>query len=66
MKENEIKKCPFCGSVVDLMGLMTGLKMFYCRNHIGCGAIVSFDTSDCNLEKGDANKIRHWNRRTGK
>lgn len=62
--EESIKTCPFCGSKVDLMTLFTGLKMFYCRNHRGCGAIVSFDTDNCNREKGDANKIASWNRRT--
>lgn len=63
--ESDIKKCPFCGSPVDLMTLFTGLNMFYCRNHGGCGAIVSFDTDECNTEKGNANKIAHWNRREG-
>lgn len=59
----ELKRCPFCGSQVDLMTLFTGIKMFYCRNHAGCGAIVSFDNKKCNDEKGEAEKIKAWNRR---
>lgn len=61
---DKLKSCPFCGGKVELMTLLTGVKMFYCRNYYGCGAIVSFNTPDCDREKGDGNKIRHWNRRS--
>ena len=59
----ELKRCPFCGSQVDLMTLFSGIKMFYCRNHARCGAIVSFDNKKCNDEKGETEKIKAWNRR---
>ena len=57
----KIKRCPFCGSEVDFMNLVLPIKMFYCKNHHGCGAVVSFDTPICNrFEKA---KIDAWNRR---
>ena len=59
----ELKKCPFCGSEVIFMNLVTPLKMFYCKNYHGCGAVVSFDTPLCN--KFDKAKIDAWNRREG-
>ena len=63
-KMNEkLKRCPFCGSEVDFMNLVTPLKMFYCKNHHGCGAVVSFDTPICN--RFDKAKIDAWNRREG-
>lgn len=58
-----IKPCPFCGSEVYLTNLLTPMKMFYCRNREGCGAIVSFWTDACNWEKGTENKLKAWNRR---
>lgn len=58
----ELKKCPFCGSNVVFMTITTGLKMFYCKNHKNCGAIVSFDNPRANLS--DRAKIESWNRRT--
>ena len=60
----KLKKCPFCGSEAELMTLFSDMKMFCCTNLHGCGAIVSFNTKDCDLEVGDDNKIRHWNKRT--
>ena len=62
-KMEKIKCCPFCGSEVDFMNLVTPIKMFYCKNHRGCGAIVSFDTPLCN--RFDKAKIDAWNRREG-
>ena len=62
-KMEKIKCCPFCGSEVDFMNLVTPIKMFYCKNHHGCGAIVSFDTPLCN--RFDKAKIDAWNRREG-
>lgn len=59
----ELKKCPFCGSEVDFMNFVTPLKMFYCKNHHGCGAVVSFNTPICN--RFDKAKIDAWNRREG-
>lgn len=61
MKEH-IKNCPFCGSKVDFMTIMTGLKMFYCKNYKDCGAIVSFDNPEAN--RFDKAKVECWNRRT--
>lgn len=60
MVEN-IKKCPFCGSAVTFMTIITGMKMFYCKNYRECGAVVSFDNPRCNLS--DRAKIEAWNRR---
>lgn len=57
----ELKHCPFCGSKVDFMTIMTGLKMFYCKNYRECGAIVSFDNPAAN--SFDQAKIDCWNRR---
>ena len=59
----KIKCCPFCGSEVDFMNLALPMKMFYCKNHHGCGAVVSFDTPLCN--RFDKAKIAAWNRREG-
>lgn len=59
----DLKRCPFCGSEVVLMNLFSSMKMFYCKNHRDCGAVVSFDNKECNTERGDAAKIRAWNRR---
>lgn len=59
---DSIKSCPFCGSKVDFMTLMTGLKMFYCKNYKDCGAIVSFDNPAAN--HFDKAKIECWNRRS--
>ena len=59
----ELKKCPFCGSTVDFMNLFTPLKMFYCRNHKGCGAVISFDNDKAN--RSDKEKIKAFNRREG-
>lgn len=63
--ESKLKACPFCGSVVDYMPLFSGVKMFYCRNHEGCGAVVSFDCSACNPGSRirDAANAYHWNER---
>lgn len=61
---SELKRCPFCGKKVVLMNLVSPIKMFYCQNYRGCGAVVSFNNPDCDTEKGDENKIRCWNRRT--
>lgn len=61
VKEPELKSCPFCGSRVQLMNLMTPLKMFYCTNYKDCGAVVSFDCRPCNAS--DKAKIDAWNRR---
>ena len=44
------------------MTLMTGLKMFYCKNYEDCGAIVSFDNPAAN--RFDKAKVECWNRRT--
>ena len=42
--DNEkLKPCPFCGSKVVLMNLVTPMQMFYCTNYQKCGAIVSFN-----------------------
>ena len=60
---NRIKNCPFCGNKADLMTLMTGIKVFYCRNYEKCGAVVSFDNPKCNLSTSDEPKIEAWNRR---
>lgn len=59
---DSIKSCPFCGSKVDFMTLMTGLKMFYCKNYRDCGAIVSFDNPAAN--RFDQAKIECFNRRS--
>lgn len=59
---DSIKNCPFCGSPVDFMTLVTGLKMFYCKNYKNCGAIVSFDNPEAN--RLDKAKIECWNRRS--
>lgn len=57
-----IKNCPFCGGKVELMSLMTSMKMFYCTDYKNCGAVVSFDNPSCNYG-GDRKKIEAWNRR---
>ena len=59
----ELKPCPFCGSKVELMNLATPIRMFYCTNFKGCGAVVSFNNDICDREAGDKHKIRAWNRR---
>ena len=58
----ELRVCPFCESPVNFMTIMTGLKMFYCKNYKDCGAIVSFDNPVAN--NSDKAKIECWNRRT--
>ena len=58
---SDLKPCPFCGSEVTFMNLMTPLKMFYCKNYRDCGAIVSFDNDAAN--RFDGAKIKAWNRR---
>lgn len=58
-----IKPCPFCGSEVELMNLITPVKMFYCKNFDKCGAVVSFNNPICDREAGDRHKIKAWNRR---
>lgn len=61
---DELKPCPFCGGRVELMNLMTPIKMFYCLNYQDCGAVVSFDNPKCNIgDRDDQRKIRAWNRR---
>lgn len=60
---NKLKPCPFCGSEVSYMPLFTGMKMFYCKNHKGCGAVVSFDNPVCNDPKNDWARTGAWNRR---
>lgn len=57
----ELKPCPFCGGRVELMNLMTPIKMFYCLNYQTCGAIVSFDNPLAN--RFDKAKVEAWNRR---
>lgn len=64
VKDYNIKRCPFCGSEVSFMNLMTPMKMFYCTNYKECGAVVSFNNVACDLG-GDAPKIKAWNRRAG-
>ena len=59
---DELGRCPFCGSKVDFMTIMTGLKMFYCKNYQNCGAIVSFDNPAAN--RSDQAKIECFNRRS--
>lgn len=61
--DREIKTCPFCGSEVTLMHLVTPIDMFYCNNHRECGAVVSFNNDLCDREAGNRHKIRCWNRR---
>lgn len=58
----EVKQCPFCGSRVDYMNLFTSVAMFYCSNHQGCGAVISFDNPVCN-HGDDRAKINAFNRR---
>ena len=60
----ELKRCPFCGGKVELMNLVTPVKMFYCLNYSTCGAVVSFNNALCDREAGDRHKIKCWNRRT--
>ena len=55
-----IKTCPFCGSRVKYMTFVTGMKMFFCN---GCGAVVSFNTPECNVPQNDFGRIKAWNRR---
>ena len=61
----KLKPCPFCGSEVVYMTLFTGMKMFYCKNHKDCGAVVSFDNPACNRSRADMERISAWNRRAG-
>lgn len=61
--DREIKTCPFCGSEVTLMHLITPIDMFYCKNYKECGAVVSFNNDLCDREAGNRHKIRCWNRR---
>lgn len=58
----EVKSCPFCGSRVDYMNLFTPIPMFYCSDHQGCGAVISFDNPRCN-KGGDRERIEAFNRR---
>lgn len=62
---DELKRCPFCGSPVVYMSLFTDMKMFYCKNHKKCGAVVSFDNPVCNNSHNDSARIAAWNRRDG-
>ena len=58
-----IKTCPFCGSRVKYTTLVTGMKMFFCNNYKECGAVVSFNTPECNVTQKDFEGIKAWNRR---
>lgn len=58
-----LKPCPFCGGRVELMNLVTPIKMFYCLNYDECGAVVSFNNPRCDRERGNLEKVRAWNRR---
>ena len=60
---SEIKPCPFCGGKVELMNLVTPIKMFCCLNYKECGAVVSFNNDICNREAGVKHKIKYWNKR---
>ena len=62
-ERDKLKPCPFCGSEVTYMTLFTGMKMFYCKNHRGCGAVVSFDNPACNDPSADWARRGAWNRR---
>lgn len=62
-ERDKLKPCPFCGSEVTYMTMLTGIKMFYCKNHSGCGAIVSFDNPVCNDPRADWARTGAWNRR---
>lgn len=61
---SEIAPCPFCGGKMELMSLMTPIKMFYCLNYWECGAAVSFNNPKCDGERDDKHKIACFNRRT--
>ena len=52
----ERKPCPFCGSGVVCIRLVSGAKVFYCKNSKDCGAVVSFENQACS---------NPWNRRAG-
>ena len=62
-ERDKLKPCPFCGAEVTYMTILTGIKMFYCKNHSGCGAIVSFDNPACNDPRADWARTGAWNRR---
>ena len=65
MSEINLKPCPFCGGKADYMTLFSGMKMFYCRNHKTCGAVISFDNAACNIPQNDKGRIEAWTRRAG-
>lgn len=57
---SELKPCPFCGGEVQKKIGIMGLNFFNCR---GCGAVVSFNDSYCNVFKAES--VNAWNRRAG-
>ena len=64
VKEQELKRCPFCGStVMKSENIMGGLVMYQCRNWKECGATVSFDNPIANHNQRTTD--RFWNRRKG-
>lgn len=64
IKKTSIKRCPFCGSTIDVTKgiLRLPILMFKCTNK-KCGAVVSFDNETANNDPIKA--LDFWNARAG-
>lgn len=64
IKKTSIKRCPFCGSRVEVTNgiLRLPILMFKCMNK-KCGAVVSFDNGTANNDPITA--LDFWNARAG-
>lgn len=62
IKKTSIKRCPFCGSEVQVSNgiLRLPILMFKCTNE-KCGAVVSFDNETAN--KDCIKALDFWNAR---
>ena len=56
----ELKKCPFCGGTVRATHGIMGVPFVFikCKQ---CGAVISFDNIDCNINPDSA--VKYFNRR---
>lgn len=60
----EVRECPFCGAKVNVSHGALHIAPFYffkCKNK-NCGAVVSFDNYEANMQPEKA--VKYWNERS--